>query len=186
MQIFCIFVKKKMKSEKSISLIDNLKNQTDSLRIQYLEKTKDWADRYFDNMVEKRKWTESKWCKYFGLTPRIANQGHVSCEFLSFPNGFYNTKESKEYSNIKHEIEYLHRIGKNSYIEKELKQAELKYKNSIEKLAKRITDKNLNQDNLVITTARIGINLETTFTDGINVVKAWTIIQRPHYRYLVK
>lgn len=43
-----------MKSEKSLSsLIDNLKNQTDSLRIQYLEKTKDWADRYFDNMMEK-------------------------------------------------------------------------------------------------------------------------------------
>jgi hypothetical protein len=31
-----------MKSEKSISLIDNLKNQTEYLRIQYLEKTKDW------------------------------------------------------------------------------------------------------------------------------------------------
>jgi len=141
-------------------------------------------------MMEKIKWTEIKWCKYFGLTPRIANQGS-SCEFLSFPNGFYNTKDSKEYLNIKHEIQYLYRIGKNNYIEKELKQAELKYINSIEKLAKRITDKNLNQDNLIITTARIGINLETTFTDGINIVKAWTIIaegdiQKPHYRYLVK
>ena len=50
-----------MKSEKSISsLIDNLKNQTDSLRIQYLEKTKDWADRYFDNMMEKRKKLQAK------------------------------------------------------------------------------------------------------------------------------
>lgn len=175
-----------MKSEKSISLIDNLKNQTDSLRIQYLEKTKDWADKYFDRMLEKRNWTEVKWCGYFGLTPKMANKGIVGCEFLSFPDGFYNTKDSKEYRNLKHEIEYLCKIGKNKYIEKELKQAELKYINSIEKLAKRITDKNLNQDNLVITTARIGINLETTFTDGINVVKAWTIIAEGDIQRVIK
>jgi hypothetical protein len=180
-----------MPSEKSISLIENLKSQTESLRIQYLEKTRDWADKYFDRMVEKRNWTEVKWCKYFGLTPKIANQGIIGCEFLSFPEGFYSTKESKEYRNLKHEIEYLYKCGKNNYIEKELKQAELKYIYSIEKLAKRITTKNLNQDKLVITTAHIGINIETTFTDGTNIVKAWTIvaegdIQRPHYRYLVK
>lgn len=66
-----------------------------------------------------------------------------------------------------------------------------RYISSIKKLATRISEKNLNQDKLIITTAHIGINIETTFTDGTNVIKAWTIvaegdIQRPHYRYLIK
>jgi hypothetical protein len=179
-----------MSIEKSIQLIENLKNQTESLRIQYLEKTKDWADKYFDRMLEKLNWTEVKWCEYFGLTPRMANKGFDG-EFLSFPDGFYRTKESKEYRNLKHEIDYLFKCGKTNFIEKELKQAELKYISSIKKLATRISEKNLNQDKLIITTAHIGINIETTFTDGTNIIKAWTIvaegeIQRPHYRYLVK
>jgi hypothetical protein len=51
--------------------------------------------------------------------------------------------------------------------------------------------KGLNEENLKVVTSHIGININTTISDGDKTVKAWTIIaegeiQKPHYRYLVK
>lgn len=68
---------------------------------------------------------------------------------------------------------------------------EAHYEQSIEKLAFRIAQKGLNQESLTVTTSHIGVNIETTLTDGIKTVRAFTIIasgeiQKPHYRYLVK
>jgi hypothetical protein len=46
-------------------------------------------------------------------------------------------------------------------------------------------------EKLVVETSHIGVNINTTLTDGEKTVRAFTIIasgeiQRPHYRYLVK
>ena len=62
---------------------------------------------------------------------------------------------------------------------------------SIEKLAKRIEKKGLNQENIRTITSHVGVNIETTLTDGNKTVRAFTIIaqgtiQKPHYRYLIK
>jgi len=58
-------------------------------------------------------------------------------------------------------------------------------------LAARIEKKGLNVEKIKTVTSHIGVNLETTLTDGTKTVRAWTIvasgeIQRPHYRYLIK
>ena len=65
------------------------------------------------------------------------------------------------------------------------------HESSIEKLAYRIEKKELDQSKLKTKTSHIGVNIETVLTDGEKTVRAWTIIasgmiQRPHYRYLVK
>ena len=82
-------------------------------------------------------------------------------------------------------------MGLKTYLEKQEQTAEDHYENSILKLADRIEKKELNQSNLLVKTAHVGVNIETTLTDGEKTVRAFTIIaegeiQRPHYRYLVK
>ena len=77
------------------------------------------------------------------------------------------------------------------YINKELKLSEIHYDNSINKLAERIKLKDLNLDNLKVETSHIGVNINTTLTDGEKTIRAFTIIaggdvQQPHYRYLIK
>ena len=69
--------------------------------------------------------------------------------------------------------------------------AEQHYQASILKLADRIQKKGLVVDEIKVQTAHVGLNINTTLTDGQKTVRAFTIIaegeiQRPHYRYLVK
>jgi hypothetical protein len=82
-------------------------------------------------------------------------------------------------------------ISLKEYVEKMKKQAKDHYTDCIKKLAYRIEQKKMISSDLQIKTAKVGVNIETTFTDGIQTVRAWTIIargpiQRPHYRYLIK
>ena len=77
------------------------------------------------------------------------------------------------------------------FITKSVLKAEQHYEESIEKLAYRIQQKNLNVSNLKVTSVFLGVNLDLEITDGIQKVTAKTIlawgeINRPHYRYLVK
>jgi hypothetical protein len=82
-------------------------------------------------------------------------------------------------------------ISAEQYIGKEVKYAEMHYTNSIVKLADRISKKGLNMEVIEIKDASVGVNINTTITDGVKTVRAYTIvaegeIQRPHYRYLIK
>lgn len=125
-----------------------------------------------------------------GLEPRVVNQG-TNLEFMSFPTNFYNTKKSREYSRMKDEVRKLTLVGIEKYVESETKKAELHYESSIKKLTFRIEKKGLKIDNLKVLTSNIGVNINITLTDGEKTVKAFTIIaegliQRPHYRYLIK
>jgi len=77
------------------------------------------------------------------------------------------------------------------FIDNMVKNAEVHYNQSIQKLAIRIEKKGLNIDKLEVKTAHVGVNIETTLTDGEKTVRAFTIVasgivQRPHYRYLIK
>jgi hypothetical protein len=172
------------------NLINILKTETETLKVQYIAKTKEWARDQFDSIMERSGWTNLQWCKYFGLTPEVYNKGMMS-EYESFPRGFYNTKQSREYSNFKDKAYKIKNIGVEGFMLAEEKKAELHYEGSIVKLANRIEKKGLNVDKLVVETSHIGVNINTTLTDGEKTVKAFTIIasgeiQRPHYRYLVK
>ena len=172
-------------------LINILKTETQSLKDQYIQKTKQWAERHFNHVTPRHRWSAIQWCEHFGLTPEVANKGKGSMEFLTFPRGFYNTKQSREHSRLRDEAIKLINMGLEKYIEKETIKAEKHYEASIDKLAYRIDKKGLDISKLRTITSHIGANIDTTLTDGQKTVKAFTIIaegpiQRPHYRYLIK
>jgi hypothetical protein len=172
------------------NLINLLKEQTVTLKEQYVQKTIDWANKDYQRYVEMKTWNEEKWAKHFGVETRIANPG-TSMEFITFDRRFYNSREYKVYKNLQNTIHQALSLGLNKYIERAKSNAEMHYESSIIKLSDRILKKGLNEENLKLTTSHIGVNIETTITDGVKTVRAFTIIaegeiQCPHYRYLVK
>lgn len=171
-------------------LITLLTEQTTTLKEQYIQKTIEWSETFFNKIIERSKWNEEKWANYLGVPTRIANPNSVM-SFVTFHYGFYNTKKSRIYDKEKREIYSILKLGKSEYIQKNIRNAEIHYKNSIIKLSERISKKKLNIDNLKMSTSHIGVNINTTITDDEKIVKAFTIlaygdVQKPHYRYLVK
>jgi len=172
-------------------LINILRTETTTLKEQFIEMTQKWSEKKFEDLVKKSKWTEVDWCKYFGLEPELKNKHLPTSSFYSFPSGFYNTKNSVTYRRIQDEIRKTLNMGKDKFIQKEIKKAEDHYESSLIKLAHRIEVKKLNIDNMSVVTGHVGVNIEMTLSDGEKSVRAFTIIaegeiQRPHYRYLVK
>lgn len=185
-----VLLKKTKQIKEMEKLVKVLLAETKILKDEYLEKIGEWAKQDFERYVEMASYKEVEWCKHLGLEPQLVNVGTPS-EFLSFPKGFWNTKESRTYDNLKNKAYRIKRMGSDAYVEKCLKDGESHYESSINKLANRIVKKGLNESKLVVETARVGVNIETILTDGEKSVKAWTIIasgavQKPHYRYLVK
>jgi ribosome-binding ATPase YchF (GTP1/OBG family) len=171
-------------------LIEILRKETESLRVQYLQMTEESARNLFEQCEKRSKWKEIDWCEFLGLKPEVKNP-NTQIQFFGFPKGFYNTRASRDLHKNQTEIRIILNQGLEKFIEKELKRAKIHYENSIEKLAKRIEQKNLNQDKLTAVTSHIGVNINTILTDGEKTVRAFTIIasgsvQRPHYRYLIK
>ena len=172
------------------NLLKILKKETISLKNQYIEMTKEWAETRFNIIVKRTNWNEEKWAKFLDVETRIANEG-TSISFVTFHKEFYNTKKSREYDSMRNESFMLKRIGVNEYIKKEIKRAENHYESSIIKLANRIEKKELNENKLKVKTSHIGVNIDTILSDGEKQIRAFTIIasgeiQRPHYRYLIK
>lgn len=168
-------------------IIKILETELESHKIQYFAKIKEWANNYYDYLMNKRN-------EYYSLDSKLVDASNK-----------YRLTKDKKYLTLQQEYEnkyaFLQKLyynsktilskGKERFIKKEEEKAKNHYKHVIDKLADRITKKELNIDNLKIKTVHIGINIETTLTDGNKIVKAWTIeasgpIQRPHYRYLVK
>lgn len=125
------------------------------------------------------------------------NEKYAEIEFYKIKNWINDYKENK-IERLENQKKYyaipaylfLDKTPKN-HIEKMVKNAKEHYEISIEKLAARIQKKGLNLDKLKTSTSHIGVNIETTLTDGNKTVRAFTIIaegeiQRPHYRYLIK
>ncbi len=151
------------------TLIEILKKETESLKAQYVEMTKKWANVEFNRICN--------------LDKRYSAKG--SFEEMGSSN-YYQAQK------------YLHRsgyliisAGADKFVEIQVKNAISHYEFSIEKLAFRIEKKGLDQSNLTVGTSHVGVNIDTTLTDGKKSVHAFTIIasgaiQRPHYRYLIK
>jgi hypothetical protein len=154
------------------NLIEILKNETSTLKIQFVEFTKEYATKEFNEMS---KLTYSSIIEQYG-----------------YYDAKWNHKcQSKTGLRIWNKVNKMQYEGIESYVSKLIKDAEMHYEDSIIKLATRIEKKGLNIDSLKCTTSHIGRNIETTLTDGNKVVRAFTIIaegmvQKPHYRYLVK
>ena len=146
------------------NIIEVLKKETESLKVQYLEMTEKWAVKEFENL---RRWASDYRDGKLGFDA-------ASRKYYSLPYYIVNSNGKVEH-----------------HVEKMVKNAIKHYEFSIEKLAARIEKKGLNQEILKVVTSHIGVNIETTLTDGNKTVRAFTIIaegeiQRPHYRYLIK
>lgn len=154
------------------NLKEILKSETESLKNQFIDFTKNYAINEYNNLVsmtydevnEKWGYFDFKWNRYF---------------------------QSKKSYSIWHKISNMKYLGLEVYVNKAIEEAKNHYEISIEKLVLRIEKKELNIDTLKCTTSHIGRNIETTLTDGKKIVRAFTIIaegeiQKPHYRYLIK
>lgn len=145
-------------------LIEKLKEQTQSLKQQYLSMTEEWAEKEYHKLKQwKKEYEEGKY-----------GYGAASKKYYSLPSQITNPRSTV-----------------NEYINVMVKRAELHYENSINKLAYRLMSKNMDIDNLKMETSHIGVNIETVLSDGKQTVRAYTVIaggavQRPHYRYLIK
>ena len=146
-------------------LIDLLKKETETLKIQYLEMTEKWAVTEFETLRQFAKDYQDG---------KLGYKGEVAKRYYRLAYYIVNSNGKVE-----------------QHIEKMVKNAIEHYDFSIEKLAARIEKKGLNVETLKTSTSHIGVNIETTLTDGEKTVRAFTIIaegavQRPHYRYLIK
>lgn len=164
------------------SLVQALRNETETMKIEYLKNISVWAVQEFektmkindDYLSQKKYYINSALNERFGgAKEEPTKEFYQAREFLL----------NKGFSIIK--------IGLEKYLEKQLKQAEEHYQNSILKLSVKIQSKGLNLDKLEVKSGRVDVNFETTLTDGEKVVRAFTIIaegeiQKPHYRYLIK
>jgi hypothetical protein len=147
-----------------MTLIEILKNETVGLKDQYVEMTAKWARSEFTNL---RKWAADYHAGKFGY-------GEASKKYYRLPYEITNPNGKVE-----------------DYVAKQVKSAIDHYEDSIVKLAARINAKGLDIGKIKATTSHIGVNINTTLTDGFKTVRAFTIIaggavQRPHYRYLIK
>jgi len=173
------------------SLIDILKRETASLKVQYIELTLEWAEKEYERQVEMSKWTQKEWAKWLGVETREEPIYGTNKTRTQFAKGFYNTKASSVYDRALTKASNIESKGKSYFMQQAKKSAEEHYEGSIQKLAFRIEQKGLDQSKLKVKTSHIGVNIDTTLTDGNKTVKAFTIIasgavQRPHYRYLIK
>lgn len=145
-----------------MNLVERLTEQTQELKTTYIQKTIEWSIEEYKRLKDfandyQTNYDVSKEKKYYSLPACVVNM-----------NG---------------KVE--------DYTEIQVKNAKEHYLNSIKKLAFRIEKKGLNENNLKMSTSYLDPNISTIITDGEKTVSAFTIIasgmiQRPHYRYLVK
>jgi len=157
------------------NLVEALKKETKTLKIQFIQMNKDWAKKEFKRYENTT---------YINILEKygILTKGFKGVEFYA------KTRKSEAEANKRIKILSL---GLEGFLLETEKQANLHYNQSIEKLAFRIEKKGLDTNKLKTLTSHIGVNIETTLTDGNKKVTAFTIIaegeiQRPHYRYLIK
>jgi hypothetical protein len=176
-------------------LIAILRNETQSLKEQYIQLTKEFATKKFELST-----------KLWGMNI-IQMYDHFKIKYKMVPGGFRtkdgpterpetertpdNREQIRYMDNQMSEARKIHSMGYPAFEAKEIKFAEQHYEDSLKKLASKIESKGLNIPNLKVTSGHVGVNFNTILTDGVKTVRAWTIvasgeIQRPHYRYLVK
>ena len=185
--------------EVTVNLIDVLKKETKTLKVQYIALMKEFSKEEF------KKYSDLSNLDQFDLGKTIGFDSYMRtrnvCSVL-YPKGikcfsdidglyFWNHKASRKLEALQSKVRNSVKLGEEGYIAKNEILALDHYESSISKLALRIESKGLNKNNLKVSTSHIDVNIETTLTDGIKTVRAFTIIasgevQKPHYRYLIK
>lgn len=171
-------------------LIALLEKETVEVRIEYLQRVAAWAVQEHKTLVARTAWSDEDWCVFLGLVPRSALD-YLQRPYLTFPSGFYNTRDARKYDRLRNEAIRANRLSSREYVVKAVERSKTNLISQLQKLALRLQDKGLDLDNISLTSTYVDVNLETTISDSVNTVKAWTIIasgpiQRPHYRYLIK
>lgn len=169
--IYCLdlFIKQHQTPNKmtNLNLFQALRNETEAIKTSYMAQIADWATQEFANIVKlKNDYSNNVFApnsmQYYKAQKFLWNQG---------------------YSIIQGGVE--------KFIAKQVKEAGEHYESAILKLSAKIESKGLNIDKLEVKSGKVGVNFETTLTDGEKIVRAFTIVasgdvQKPHYRYLIK
>jgi len=162
------------------SLTQIIKSETSEMFAKYLIMKAEWAGQYYDKQIQ---WDTKSIREAFGKKTEIKRfNGEIEVHY----------SQTKESMNFENKIYAMKSKGRESFIEKEIKLAKLNYEDATEKLALRIHKKGINIENMKVNSVRFKEgDLQTIFTDGVNYVKAFTIlawgnVNAPHYRYLVK
>lgn len=166
----------------NLILVNALRKETESIKNSYVAQISDWARQEFEKAMKinenylslKKYYLNSDLNELFGGVKE-----EPTVEFYQAKNYLLD----KGYSIIK--------TGLQKFVEKQVKEAIEHYESSILKLSAKIEKKGLNIEKLEVKSGMVGVNFETTLTDGEKIVRAFTIvasgdIQKPHYRYLIK
>jgi len=160
------------------TLVKKLTKETVELKKEYLVQTKKWAGEEAERIL---KFIEDYRAGKYDYDC-IRNEGTQRQQAI-------RTEASKKYHKIPSYLVLYKDTGE--FVKRALDVAEKSYASSIEKLAARIMKKELNFKKIKLSTSYVDRNISTTITDGEKTVRAFTIIasgmvQKPHYRYLVK
>ena len=175
-----------------------LLEQTTELKIKFVEQTRIYATNEYKKLESYSNMEEWQIGNLeFGFAVEMTEggnwNGNKPVMGFSKIDGkyFHNTSGNGQLDKFLSEIYRAVRKGKELFISNAVDCAVAHYENSITKLAARVAKKGLNEDKLTMNTSSIDLNIETTIDDGNKTVVAHTIIasgvvQRPHYRYLVR
>jgi hypothetical protein len=176
-------------------LVAELTEKTQDLKVKFIEQTKKHARHKFDHAVKRNGWSEEEWYDAYGVQYewKESPYGHDrGKKYLRPLPSEYHGKKLYRLRDAKDEVRRVVNDGYEKLEAKEVKLAENHYRDSILKLAERLNRKGIvDGSHFEISKAWVGVNLNLTIKHGDSTTKAWTIIaegviQRPHYRYLVK
>jgi hypothetical protein len=163
-------------------LLDLIKDQTQQQKQEYMDRVTQYSLDTFNTAVTQHSYTDEQWDKLFNVSPERGCDKETT--------QYYHRTIVRRNSR-RREVESIVKVGYDELLKDELSKAETHYNYCCLKLAMRIKDKGMKAKNIKVLNAKVKNNLESTFTDGEQTVRAWTIIasgpiKRPHYRYLIK
>lgn len=177
-----------------IGLIEKLRSETQLLKKLFIEKTINFANSSFAFSLKLSSQSQIEWLDRHDIKYEIKPSSYnpnILTPHIDYQDKS-NRKKITEMENEKSKVRDRIKLGLEGYIAKEVKYAEAHYEHSLEKLSARLNEKGIKDDtDFEITSGQIKENFEITIKHGDIFTKAWTIIaegliQRPHYRYLVK
>lgn len=171
---------------KSSKLVELLREHTQDLKKEFLERTRIYAETDFEKAEKLLSKTSDWWYEKYKVQNPPPPYSYKSVEWNTY------SKNSREMQSAREKLKNITYKGLEAYVSLNLKYAEEHYESSLMKLATRLKEKGVTESTeLKIKSGRVAENFECTiFHDGKTTI-AWTIIasgpvQRPHYRYLVK
>lgn len=173
-----------LKVTNTSGLVDILKKETTELKTKFIERTIEYADKHYVWAEKVSNMSEEELVAKYG-TRNLTHPYFSKGERITTTLSELGEKSRSEANSIVAK-------GLKEYKAGEVKNAERHYADSIESLALRLNAKGIKDDTqMTIKTATIGVHITTTIHHSGTTTKAWTIIaegvvQRPHYRYLVK